>query len=93
MRTYKYLSKGEFREANRQAIKADGRAVDPGYLDQLPDSFKYPIVFTLPWERHGWMRCQVLTGADNEPIILDVPLILYDNLGTVEVPVTEEVKP
>jgi hypothetical protein len=91
-RTYKYLSKGELEEANKRSIDAGCRAVKPEYLDRLPDNYKYPIVFTLPWERNGWIRCQVITGADSEPIFLDIPQIIYENLGTVEVPVDEEVQ-
>ena len=92
----RYLTKGELKEANRRAIKAGGRAIEPEYVDGLPDDLRYPIFFELPWERHGWVRCQVGTGIpgkDYTPLFIDVPQKIYDNLGVVKVAVDEEVSP
>jgi hypothetical protein len=96
MRTFKYLTKGELEEANRQAIKAGSRAIALEYIQGLPENFKYPIFFTLPWERHGWVRCQVGTGSclnaeDYTPVFIDVPRELYESLGVVEIPEDEAV--
>jgi hypothetical protein len=95
-RSYRYLSKGELKEANRRAVKTGCRAVDPEYIEGLADNLRYPIFFELPWERHGWVRCQIGTGdpATEEyvPVFVDVPRIIYDNLGVVEVPESAEQK-
>jgi len=84
----KCLSKRELKEANRRAERSAGRWIDPEYVEQLPDDLRYPIFFTLPWERHGWVRCQVGTATtakaeDYVPVWLDVPQFMYDNLGEV----------
>jgi hypothetical protein len=97
MSKIRYLTKGELQEANRQALNGGGRAVAPEYIQGLPDNFRYPVFFTIPWERHGWVRCQVGTGAspavdDYTPIVIDVPNAIYENLGVVEVSADEEVK-
>ena len=97
-RTVRYLSKGELKEANRRAIQSGGRAVEPEYIERLPDAFRYPVFFELPWERHGWVRCEIGTGTspsadDYTPVWVDVPALIYDHLGTVEVAVDEETKP
>jgi hypothetical protein len=89
------LYKGEMMASNRRAIKAGCRAIEPEYIEQLPDDLRHPIFFTLPWERHGWVRCQVGTAtsptADNYmPVWLDVPRDIYDHLSVIEVPVDEE---
>ncbi|MDY0170316.1 MAG: hypothetical protein RBS80_27475, partial [Thermoguttaceae bacterium] len=86
-----YLGKGELKEANRRSKESAGRWIDPEYVERLPDDLRYPIFFTLPWERHGWVRCQVGTatvanGEDYVPVWLDVPQSMYENLGEVEVP-------
>ena len=96
-RSCRYLSKAELQEANRRAIEAGGRAVEPEYIEGLPDGLRYPIFFELRWERHGWVRCQVGTGTclnpdDYTPVFLDVPQGIYENLGVVDVPVDEGVK-
>jgi hypothetical protein len=93
----KYLCKAELREANRQAIKAGCNSIEPDYIEKLPDDCRFPVFFKLPWERHGWVRCQVGTASDAHatdymPLWLDVPAGIYENLGTVEVPVDEEDK-
>jgi hypothetical protein len=90
-RSYKWLSKWELKEANRRAAKSAGRSIDPEYVEQLPDDLRYPIFFTLPWERHGWVRCEVGTGTtakaeDYMAVWLDVPQFLYDNLSEITVP-------
>lgn len=87
---YKCLSKAELHEANRQAIKAGGRAIDPDYVGRLPEGLRFPVVFMLPWERRGWVRCQIGTATsiaaqDYMPVWLDVPQSIYDNLSSVEV--------
>ena len=86
----KYLSKWELKEANRRAAKGAGRSIDPEYVEKLPDDLRYSIFFTLPWERHGWVRCQIGTAttakAENYvPLWLDVPRLIYDNLSEVPV--------
>lgn len=90
------LTKGELQEANRQAIKAGCRAIDPAYAERLPEGLRYPVFFTLPWERHGWVRCQIGTATsipaqDYTPVIIDVPQAIYDDLTSVEVPDDVEV--
>ena len=90
MKQLKYLSKSELLEANRRAIKAGCRAIDPIYAEQLNDGLRYPVFFTLPWERLGWVRCQIGTATsipatDYTPVLLDVPQAIYENLGSVEV--------
>ena len=91
----KILYKGELKEANRQAIKAGCNAIDPEYLDRLPN-MRYPITFTLPWELHGWVRCQVLTATgpkaeDFGSVQLDVPEVIFSILSEIEFPVDKEV--
>jgi hypothetical protein len=93
MKKIRYLSKGELQESNRRAIKAGCRSLKPEYIDGLPEAYRYPIFFELPWERHGWVRCQVGTGVpsqDYTPVFLDVPQIIYENLGVMDVSVDEE---
>ena len=93
--SYRYLSKGELQEANRRAIEAGCRAVEPEYIEELPDALRYPIFFEFPWERHGWVRCQVGTGVpgqDYTPLVIDVPQIIYESLDVVDVPVDAEVQ-
>lgn len=90
MTMIKCFTKGELQEANRQAIKDGCRAIDPAYAERLPESHRYPVFFTLPWERHNWVRCQVGTATsiqadDYTPVIIDVPQAIYDNLISVEV--------
>lgn len=89
MSTLKYLTKGELQEANRLAIKCGGWAVEPEYIEGLADNLRYPIFFQLPWERHGWVRCQIGTGdpatGEYTPMFVDVPQVMYENLGVVEV--------
>ena len=84
----RYFMKGELQEANRQAIRSGCRAVEPEYIEGLPDNLRYPVFFVLPWERHGWVRCQVGTGrlgGEYTPLFLDVPQGIYENLDVVEV--------
>lgn len=64
MTKIKYLTKGELEEANRLAIKARCTAIETTYLEELPDACRYPVLFTLPWERHGWVRCQIGTARN-----------------------------
>jgi hypothetical protein len=92
----KYFTKSQLMEANRQAIKAGCNAITPEFIASLPDGLKYPIFFRLPWERHGWVRCQVgaatsMPPRDFTPLWFDVPQGIYENLDTVDVPVDEEV--
>ena len=73
-----------------------GRAIESEYIKKLPGNCKYPVVFTLPWERQGWVRCEIGTalsgsGEGYVPVWLDVPRDIYDNLGTFEVPVDKGV--
>ena len=87
--------KGELQEANRQAIKAGGRAIEPDYIDGLAANLRFPIFFELPWERHGFVRCQIGTGVPGEeyiPLFIDVPLAIYDHLSVIHIPVEEEVQ-
>lgn len=84
------LTKSELKEANRQAIKAGCRAIDPAYAERLPDRHRYPVLFTIPWERHDWVRCHVGTATsiqadDYTPVLIDVPKAIYGNLISVEV--------
>jgi hypothetical protein len=93
---YKYLTKAELQEANRLAIKAGGRAIEPDYLERLPDAHRFPVFFALPWERHGWVRCQIGTATDTAahdymPVWLDVPNAFYDHLASITVKEAEEV--
>ena len=81
----KYLSKNELSKANRQAIKAGCRAIDPAYVERLPEGLHYPVFVTIPWERHGWVRCNVGTATDVAAtdftlVWLDVPQDIYDSL-------------
>ena len=89
------LYKAELQEANRQALKAGGRAIEPDYVEKLPNDCRFPVFFKLPLER-GWVRCQIGTARDVHatdymPLWLDVPPQIYNNLTTIEVPVDEEV--
>lgn len=89
MTMVRILTKGELQEANRQAIKAGCRAIDPAYAERLPERHRYPVFFSLPWERHDWVRCHVGTATsiqadDYTPVIIDVPQEIYDNLISVE---------
>ena len=96
MRDVRYFTKVELKKANRQAIEAGGRAIEPEYVDGLSDTFRYPIFFAMPWERHGWVRCQVGTGVpghDYTPLFIDVPQEMYEKLGAIEMPVDEEAAP
>lgn len=93
--TIKYLTKGELEVANRLALKAKCNAIDPAYVEQLPSDMRYPVFFAMPWERPGWVRCQIGTATaipadDYVPLLLDVPNSMYDKLGTVEVVVDDE---
>ena len=93
---YKYMSKAELQEANRRAIKAGGRAIEPSYVERLPDAGRFPVLFTIPWERHGWVRCQIGTATDSmardyTPVMLDVPNVIFRNLSSIEVGEAEEV--
>lgn len=95
-RAIKYLTKSELLEANRRAIEAGYRAIDPIYAEQLIEGFRYPVFMTLPWERHGWVRCQIGTATsipahDYKPVFVDVPQSIFDNLSSVEVPEDIEV--
>lgn len=97
MTAIRYFTKGELEEANRRAIKAGFRAVEATYLKQLPDACRYPVVFTLPWERHGWVRCQIGTARNKSAeqytlIVLDVPHEIFENLASIEVPDNMEVR-
>jgi hypothetical protein len=90
----RYFTKVELQEANRQAIEAGCRAVKPEYVDVLSADLKFPIFLEFPFERHGWVRCQIGTGIPGKeytPLFIDVPQAIYDNLGVVDVPVNEEV--
>lgn len=87
----KYLSKCELEQANRRASKGDGRSIDPEYVEKLPENCRYPIFVALPWERQGWVRCQIGTSTtakaeDYVPVWLDVPQFLYDNLCEFTIP-------
>jgi hypothetical protein len=91
---YKYLTKWQLEQANQQAIAACCNAIDPSYIERLPDGCKYPVFFRLPWERRGWVRCQIgtatcLPAEDYTPVLLDVPQAMFDELPTVEVQVEE----
>jgi hypothetical protein len=95
MTMIRILTKGELQEANRQAIKAGCRAIDPAYAERLPERYRYPVLFTIPWERHDWVRCHVGTATsiqadDHTPVLIDVPKAIYDKLISVEV--REEMK-
>jgi hypothetical protein len=95
---YKFLTKAQLERANKRAIKAGCNAIEPTYVDQLPDGVRFPIFFCLPWERHGWVRCQIGTaqdkvGHDYIPVWLDVPNDIYDDLASVNVTEVEEVTP
>ena len=92
----KYFSKSELRKANRRATKAGCRAIDPTYIEQLPEGLRYPVYFTLPWERHGWVRCQIGTATcipphDLTPVFIDIQQASYDKLPSIEVQEDEEV--
>ncbi len=87
---FKYLSWAELDYANRRAKRAKCNSIDPEYVLGLPKDFRYPIFFTLPYERHGWVRCHVGTGtsgtaSDYIPCLLDVPQVMYDHLGSIVV--------
>lgn len=87
---FKYLSWGDLDHANRRAKRAKCNSIDPEYVLGLPKEFRYPIFFTLPYERQGWVRCQVGTGvsgaaSDYVPCLLDVPQDIFDHLGIVVV--------
>lgn len=87
----RYLLKGELEEANRQALKGGGRAIEPSYVQKLPADCRYPILREIPWERHGWVRCEIGTasaanGEDYRAVWLDVPQRIHSNLSTMEVP-------
>jgi hypothetical protein len=86
----KYLSWGELDHANRRAIRAKCNSIDPEYVLALPKDYRYPIYFTLPYERQGWVRCHVGTGvsstaSDYVPCLLDVPQEMYDRLAIIVV--------
>ena len=90
----KIFDKAVLVEANQQALAAGLRAIEPSRLEQMPDDMRFPVVFTLPWERHGWVRCQIgtattSTGEDYQQVWLDVPSGLYEGLTDIDVPVAE----
>jgi hypothetical protein len=96
MKMCKFLTKAELKRANKQAIKAGCNAIEPSYIEGLPDGLRCPVFFVMPWERHGWVRCQIGTasdkaGHDYTPLWIDVPNAIYDNLGCVKVEEGEEV--
>lgn len=85
----KCFTKSELRLANNCAIKGKCNAIDPERIKQLPNDLLYPVVFALPWERHGWVRCQVgtatmRTGGDYEPVCLDVPTGVFEGLQVMD---------
>ncbi len=87
----KIFNKTALVEANQRAIAAGLRAIEPSRLEQMPDDMRYPVVFTLPWERPGWVRCQIgtattPTGEDYQPVWLDVPTDLYEGMAVIDVP-------
>ena len=92
----KILYIGELKEANRRAIQAGRNAIEPDYLERLPNDMRYPVMFTLPWEeRPGWVRCLIgtavsLKAEDYVPLLLDVPRWMYDNLSEIDIPSNEE---
>lgn len=86
----KFLTLEEFQEANRRAIRAKCNSIDSEYVKTLPGHFRYPIFFTLPYERQGWVRCQVgtcVSGTESDyvPCLLDVPQDIFDGLGNLVV--------
>jgi hypothetical protein len=90
MTKIKYLTKRELHKANQQAITAGCRAIDQSYAERLPEGLRYPIFFEIPWERHGWVRCQIGTATsvpphDYMPMWLDVPQRMYNNLSSLEI--------
>lgn len=40
MKTYKWLSKAELAESNRRAIKSRCNAIEPEYIERLPDDMR-----------------------------------------------------
>ncbi len=94
---YKYFTKRELMEANQRAIEAGCNSITLEYVATLPDSWKYPVIFQMPRERHGWVRCQVGTASsmparDYLPVFLDVPQALYEALSIIEVQTEKEIE-
>ena len=86
----KYFTKNLLRLVNKLALKNKCNAIEPKFLDQLPDGLIYPVLRKMPWERSGWVRCMIsvatsLPAVDIHEVILDVPQEMFNTLPTKSV--------
>ena len=86
----RYFTKKALIATNEAARKAGGTYIDPGYVQSLPDTFKYPVcmALTLPQGR-GWYRYVVTVGRnlsdDVRHLMLDMPCEEFERLPKLEV--------
>jgi len=75
----KYLTKAKLTAVNNRAKKVGGKYIDPAFVAQLPDRFKYPACVALPIPLvMGWLRCWVTIGADDPVISENIHTLLVD---------------
>ena len=80
-------------EGNNAAYKNKyNRQLDARFVAQLPDNKWFPIIMTLVHEHAGGvrvdphMRCWVVFDENGTKGWIDVPMKLYENLASFEVP-------
>ncbi len=84
----RYFTKEQIEEAYNRGQKAGLRTIARGHIERLPRDTCFPIDFTLPPPRDGWVRCVVCAGiyapGERDTLIcVDVPQQMHDNLPTV----------
>jgi hypothetical protein len=85
----KYFTKSALIAANNAAKNAGCNYIDPEFLNDVPDQFKFPVcpALPIPMER-GWVRCVVTVGRnlsdDVHHLLLDMPGEEYEMLPTVK---------
>lgn len=92
----KYFTKELLQKVNRRAIANNyNRAIEPDFIDQLPENLHFPITLELVHEHAAGqpvaphMRCRVMTGQSLAGpfnfVFIDVEMGMYDMLPETEV--------
>jgi hypothetical protein len=100
---FKYFTKELLRKVNNRAIANNyNRAVEPEFIEQLPDDLHFPVTLTLLHEHAAGkpvaphMRCRIMTGQSiTGPfnyVFVDVEMGMYEMLPDAEVPMTRSKK-
>lgn len=99
----KYFTKELLQKVNRRAIANNyNRAIEPNFIDQLPDDLRFPVTFEFVHEHAAGqpvaphMRCRVMTGQSlTGPfnfVFIDVEMGMYDMLPEDDVDVKRKTK-